>query len=85
MTKITIFNRLIVKFLKVRKTQGAENGIILGDFNASGAYVKTKDWQTNRLRGSEFEWLLHAVIFISRSLVTLYGFQEGRLVNQEGL
>ena len=58
MTKITIFNRLIVKFLKVRKTQGAENGIILGDFNASGAYVKTKDWQTNRLRGSEFEWLI---------------------------
>ena len=35
-----------------------ENIIILGDFNASGAYIRSQDWRKNRLRGAGFKWLI---------------------------
>lgn len=35
-----------------------DNVIILGDLNASGQYIKSRDWETNRLRGAEYNWLI---------------------------
>ena len=39
-------------------TLGAKNVILLGDFNAGGTYIRSQDWETNRLRGDEFNWLI---------------------------
>ena len=40
------------------ETLGAKNVIILGDFNAGGAYIRSQDWEKNRLRGPGFTWLI---------------------------
>ena len=36
----------------------AKNIIILGDFNAGGTYIRSQDWEKNRLRGPGFTWLI---------------------------
>ena len=45
-------------FVQVTGTLGAKNVILLGDFNAGGTYIRSQDWETNRLRGDEFNWLI---------------------------
>jgi len=35
-----------------------DNIIILGDLNASGPYIRTRDWEKNRLRNTRFNWLI---------------------------
>jgi len=42
----------------VQDKYNEDNIIILGDLNASGPYIRTRDWETNRLRKSEFNWLI---------------------------
>jgi deoxyribonuclease-1-like protein len=42
----------------VTNTWQMDNIIILGDLNASGQYIKSRDWDTNRLRGAEYNWLI---------------------------
>jgi len=42
----------------VTDTWQMDNVIILGDLNASGQYIKSRDWETNRLRGAEYNWLI---------------------------
>jgi len=41
------------------KKLGTSNVIIMGDFNAGGAFVRPLDWETNRLRQrAEYKWLI---------------------------
>ncbi|XP_023335778.1 deoxyribonuclease-1 isoform X2 [Eurytemora carolleeae] len=55
-------NKEIDQLYEVHKhvtgTLGAKNVILLGDFNAGGTYIRSQDWETNRLRGDEFNWLI---------------------------
>jgi len=61
-TQPTAANREIDELCTVHKhvseTLGAKNVIILGDFNAGGAYIRSQDWEKNRLRGPGFTWLI---------------------------
>ena len=44
--------------VQVKDLWQTDNIVILGDLNASGPYLKTRDWETNRLRGPTFQWLI---------------------------
>ena len=48
----------LISCVQVTGTLGAKNVILLGDFNAGGTYIRSQDWDANRLRGDEFNWLI---------------------------
>eukprot|EP00088_Acartia_fossae_P043967 TRINITY_DN4655_c0_g1_i1.p1 TRINITY_DN4655_c0_g1~~TRINITY_DN4655_c0_g1_i1.p1 ORF type:complete len:469 (-),score=97.58 TRINITY_DN4655_c0_g1_i1:130-1536(-) len=51
-------DRLVDVQQYVKDLWQTDNIVILGDLNASGPYLKTRDWETNRLRGPTFQWLI---------------------------